>query len=104
PQAACFRVGHGCSRAGPGPIFSPWILGVLERPIKTTNCVLRQFSKKIRQSPCFCAPHVHIVCGAVSLLPPMPFLGVSSLDLGRLRQRRRPLYLVYFTLPLFTGV
>jgi hypothetical protein len=24
----------------------------------------------------------------------MPFLGVSSLDLGRLRQRRRPLYLV----------
>jgi hypothetical protein len=28
----------------------------------------------------------------------MPFLGVSSLDLGRLRQRRRPLYLVYFTL------
>jgi len=28
---------------------------------------------------------------AASLLPPMPSLGVSSLDLGRLWQRRRPL-------------
>jgi hypothetical protein len=40
----------------------------------------------------FCAPHVHIVA-ARQVLPPMPSLGVSSLDLGRLWQRRRPLYL-----------
>jgi hypothetical protein len=33
-------------------------------------------------------------CNAASLLPLMPFLGVSSLDLGRLWQRWRPLYLV----------
>lgn len=29
-----------------------------------------------------------------NLLPPMPSLGVSSLDLGRLWQRRRPLYFI----------
>lgn len=33
----------------------------------------------------------------------MPSLGVSSLDLGRLRQRRRPLYVVYLPSSLFTA-
>jgi hypothetical protein len=33
----------------------------------------------------------------------MPTLGVSSLDLGRLWQRKRPLFLVYFPLSLFTA-
>ena len=42
-------------------------------------------------------------CDAASLLPPMPSLGVSSLDLGRLWQRRRPLFLVYLPLSLFAA-
>jgi hypothetical protein len=73
-------------------------LGILV--IKTTNCILRQFYKKNPARPLFLCTARAYCCGAVRLLPPMPFLGVSSLDLGRLRQRRRPLYLVYFTLML----
>ncbi len=46
--------------------------------------------KWVRRACALCDARAYY-CGAATLLPPMPSLGVSSLDLGRLWQRKRPL-------------
>jgi hypothetical protein len=64
--------------------------------------IVSDLPKKLVSITCFlCAARAYC-CNAAMLLPPMPSLGVSSLDLGRLWQRRRPLSLS-LPIALFTA-
>ena len=54
------------------------------------------FPKKSDRSPLLFVRRTFILARCGKPLAADALLGVSSLDLGRLWQRRRPLYLVYF--------